>query len=90
MTDLIEAVLTQTSTAKRLDVFRDGNRFDAVRIAGRSNTKGACFAAFAQHILAAHHHVLVDENLALPLFNAGVDLQRFSVSRGPHEFGVDF
>ena len=70
------------SAAKRADVSRHRDGFDGIGIAGRANDEGACLCAFAQHVITAHHDMLLNEDLVAPFIDAGMNLQRFAVSGG--------
>ncbi|MEN9551017.1 MAG: hypothetical protein RI896_958 [Pseudomonadota bacterium] len=76
--------------AKRFDVSRHGNGFDAIRIVRVFDAKSTHLGAFTQHGIAAHHHVFVDEGFLAPLLHTGVNLKRFAIGGRTTKLGVDF
>ena len=77
------------SAAQGLDVLGHGDRLDAVGLALGVDHEGARLAAFAQHRVATHDHVLLHEGLGGPGFDAGVHVQRLAIGGRAHEPGVD-
>jgi hypothetical protein len=69
----------KNSEAQGLDVFRHKDGFDAVRVFGVLDAKGAHFSAFTQHGVTAHDDVLVHKNFLTPLLHAGVHLEGFAI-----------
>lgn len=74
---------------KSFDFFGNFNGFDFVGVLWVLNAKHARLLTFADQVLCAHHHMLVNEDLGSPLRHARVDLQRFAVGGGLMEFGVN-
>jgi hypothetical protein len=76
--------------AQRFDVRGNWNGLDAIGIVRVLDAKRTHFGAFAQHRIAAHHHVFVDEGFVAPLLHTGVNLECFAIGGRTTELGVDF
>jgi len=78
------------SATQRFDICGNWNGFDAIRVFRVFDTEGTHFSAFAQHGIAAHHHVFVDEGFVAPLLHSGVNLECFAIGGRANKLGVDF
>jgi len=53
------------------------------------DTKRADFGAFTNQVITAHDDVLLLEHFATPCFNAGMNLQGFTIGGGARKLGID-
>ena len=86
----MNAVDGERLAAKRFDVCRYGNGFDAVWVVRVFDAESPNFGAFAQHGIATHHHMLLNDGFFTPFLDTGVHLQGFAIRGGANEFGIDF
>ena len=77
-------------TAQCLDVFGHRYGLDAVGVVGVVNAKSTGLGAFADQRVTALDDVLLDEHLAAPLLNVGVNTQPLPVGGGADKAGFDF
>jgi hypothetical protein len=75
---------------QRFDVCGNWNSFNAIRVFWVLDAEGSHFGAFAQHGIAARHHVFVDEGFVAPLLHTGVNLKCFTVGGRTSKLGIDF